>query len=125
MKCLTYPKNLCVQTVNRTMEHVEFDKIHRRIEGNPDPEKCFLSQGYVCHGICNSWKVRCTLLSSRSSLPWMWRTFNGYFKGTKPRCLQLCYKQYMLTSRKCHTRMLKNSCMILDMWYMDLLLEVL
>jgi F420-non-reducing hydrogenase small subunit len=44
------PKKSVCADCQRHMEHVEFDKIHRRLEGDPDPEKCFLSQGYVCLG---------------------------------------------------------------------------
>lgn len=44
------PKKSVCADCQRKMEHVEFDKIYRRIEGNPEPEKCFLSQGYVCLG---------------------------------------------------------------------------
>lgn len=44
------PKKSVCADCQRNMEHVEFDKIYRRIEGDPDPEKCFLSQGYVCLG---------------------------------------------------------------------------
>lgn len=44
------PKKSVCADCQREMEHVEFDTIHRRIEGEPEPGKCFLSQGYVCLG---------------------------------------------------------------------------
>ncbi|MBM4240912.1 MAG: F420-nonreducing hydrogenase [Euryarchaeota archaeon] len=44
------PKKSVCADCDRRMEHIEFDKLYRRIEGDPDPEKCFLSQGYVCLG---------------------------------------------------------------------------
>ena len=44
------PKKSVCADCQRHMEHVKFDKILRRVEGDPDPEKCFLSQGYVCLG---------------------------------------------------------------------------
>jgi len=44
------PKKSVCADCQRQMEHVEFNKIHRRVEGDPDPEKCFLSQGYICLG---------------------------------------------------------------------------
>jgi F420-non-reducing hydrogenase small subunit len=44
------PKKSVCADCSRQMDHVEFDKIYRRIEGDPEPEKCFLSQGYVCLG---------------------------------------------------------------------------
>lgn len=62
------PKKSVCADCQRNMEHVEFDKIHRRVEGDPDPEKCFLSQGYVCLGsvtlgrcgaLCTSAGVAC------------------------------------------------------------------
>ncbi|HPX77375.1 MAG TPA: F420-nonreducing hydrogenase, partial [Methanobacterium sp.] len=60
-------KTVCADCQNQ-MEHVEFDKIKRRIEGEPEPGKCFLSQGYVClgsvtlgrcGGLCTSAGVPC------------------------------------------------------------------
>jgi len=44
------PKKSVCADCQRWMDHVEFDKIHRRVEGDPDPQQCFLSQGYVCLG---------------------------------------------------------------------------
>ncbi|MGO9386793.1 MAG: F420-nonreducing hydrogenase [Methanobacterium sp.] len=44
------PKKSVCADCQRHMEHVKFDKILRRVEGDPDPEICFLSQGYVCLG---------------------------------------------------------------------------
>jgi len=44
------PKKSVCADCQREMEHVEFDTIHRRIEGDPEPGKCFLSQGYICLG---------------------------------------------------------------------------
>jgi F420-non-reducing hydrogenase small subunit len=44
------PKKSVCADCQREMEHVEFDKIHRRVEGVPADGKCFLSQGYVCLG---------------------------------------------------------------------------
>jgi F420-non-reducing hydrogenase small subunit len=44
------PKKSVCADCQRAMEHIEFDKIRRRIEGDPEPGKCFLSQGYVCLG---------------------------------------------------------------------------
>lgn len=44
------PKKSVCADCSRWMDHVEFDKLQRRIEGDPDPQKCFLSQGYVCLG---------------------------------------------------------------------------
>ena len=34
----------------RTMEKTEVDRIKPASEGIPDPERCFLSQGYICMG---------------------------------------------------------------------------
>jgi F420-non-reducing hydrogenase small subunit len=44
------PKKSVCADCHREMEHVEYDKIHRRVEGTPTDGKCFLSQGYVCLG---------------------------------------------------------------------------
>jgi F420-non-reducing hydrogenase small subunit len=44
------PKKSVCADCQREMEHVEYDKIHRRVEGSPVEGKCFLSQGYVCLG---------------------------------------------------------------------------
>jgi F420-non-reducing hydrogenase small subunit len=44
------PKKTVCADCQRAMEHIEFNEIHRRIEGDPEPGKCFLSQGYVCLG---------------------------------------------------------------------------
>ncbi len=44
------PKKSVCADCERHMEHVKFDKILRRVEGDPDSEICFLSQGYVCLG---------------------------------------------------------------------------
>jgi len=44
------PKKSVCADCGRWMDHVEFNKIHRRVEGEPDPRQCFLSQGYVCLG---------------------------------------------------------------------------
>jgi F420-non-reducing hydrogenase small subunit len=44
------PKKSVCADCQREMEHIENDTIHRRVEGNPEPGKCFLSQGYVCLG---------------------------------------------------------------------------
>ncbi|BDZ71935.1 hypothetical protein GCM10025861_24520 [Methanobacterium petrolearium] len=46
---------------------MEFDKIHRRIEGDPDPGKCFLSQGYVCLGSVTL--GRCGALCTSAGIP--------------------------------------------------------
>jgi F420-non-reducing hydrogenase small subunit len=60
-------KTVCADCQNQ-MEHIEFNKIKRRIEGEPEPGKCFLSQGYVClgsvtlgrcGGLCTSAGVPC------------------------------------------------------------------
>jgi F420-non-reducing hydrogenase small subunit len=44
------PKKSVCADCQRWMDHVEFDKIQRRVEGDPDPKQCFLSQGYLCLG---------------------------------------------------------------------------
>lgn len=44
------PKKSVCADCQREMEHVEYDKIYRRVEGTPVEGKCFLSQGYVCLG---------------------------------------------------------------------------
>jgi len=44
------PKKTVCADCERWMDHVEFDKIQRRVEGEPDPKQCFLSQGYLCLG---------------------------------------------------------------------------
>ncbi len=44
------PKKSVCADCERWMDHVEFDKIHRRVEGDPDARQCFLSQGYICLG---------------------------------------------------------------------------
>ncbi len=61
------PKKSVCADCSRTMEHVEFDKVHRRIEGEPDQEKCFLSQGYVCMGSVTL--GRCGALCSSAGVP--------------------------------------------------------
>lgn len=61
------PKKSVCADCNRRMEHIEFDKIYRRIEGDPDPEKCFLSQGYVCLGSVTL--GRCGSLCSNAGVP--------------------------------------------------------
>lgn len=59
-------KSVCADCQNQ-MEHIEFDKIHRRIEGNPEPGKCFLSQGYVCMGSVTL--GRCGALCTAAGVP--------------------------------------------------------
>ncbi|MEG3224359.1 MAG: F420-nonreducing hydrogenase [Methanobacteriales archaeon Met13] len=44
------PKKSVCADCQREMEHIEYDKILRRVEGTPEEGKCFLSQGYVCLG---------------------------------------------------------------------------
>jgi len=44
------PKKTVCADCERWMDHVEFDKIQRRVDGEPDPKQCFLSQGYLCLG---------------------------------------------------------------------------
>ncbi|MGZ7043867.1 MAG: NADH-quinone oxidoreductase subunit B family protein [Methanobacterium sp.] len=44
------PKKSVCADCERWMDHVEFNEIHRRVEGDPDPQQCFLSQGYLCLG---------------------------------------------------------------------------
>ena len=61
------PKKSVCADCKRSMEHVEFDKIHRRVEGNPDPGKCFLSQGYVCLGSVTL--GRCGALCTSAGVP--------------------------------------------------------
>jgi F420-non-reducing hydrogenase small subunit len=41
--------NICHSCV-RKMDETEVDSIRRNYEGTPDPELCFLSQGYLCFG---------------------------------------------------------------------------
>ncbi|MCC7557529.1 MAG: F420-nonreducing hydrogenase, partial [Methanobacteriaceae archaeon] len=45
----------------------EFDKIQRRIEGEPDPQQCFLSQGYICLGSVTL--GRCGALCTEAGVP--------------------------------------------------------
>lgn len=59
-------KSVCAEC-SRWMDHVEFEKLHRRIEGNPDPQKCFLSQGYVCLGSVTL--GRCSALCTAAGIP--------------------------------------------------------
>ncbi|MTK63317.1 MAG: F420-nonreducing hydrogenase [Methanobacterium sp.] len=61
------PKKSVCADCERTMEHIEFDKIHRRVEGNPDPDLCFLSQGYICMG--SATLGRCGALCSSAGVP--------------------------------------------------------
>mgnify|MGYP001195785552 CR=1 FL=1 len=61
------PKKSVCADCERTMEHVEFDKIHRRVEGTPDPDLCFLSQGYICMG--SATLGRCGALCSSAGVP--------------------------------------------------------
>jgi len=61
------PKKSVCADCSRWMDHVEFDKLNRRIEGNPDPQKCFLSQGYVCLGSVTL--GRCGALCSKAGIP--------------------------------------------------------
>lgn len=61
------PKKSVCADCNRWMDHVEFDKLHRRIEGDPDPQKCFLSQGYVCLGSVTL--GRCGALCTEAGIP--------------------------------------------------------
>ncbi|WP_321422264.1 F420-nonreducing hydrogenase [uncultured Methanobacterium sp.] len=61
------PKKSVCADCQREMEHVEFDKIHRRIEGTPEPGKCFLSQGYVCLGSVTL--GRCGGLCTEAGIP--------------------------------------------------------
>ena len=39
-----------MQTASGKWNTLNLIKLHRRIEGEPEPGKCFLSQGYVCLG---------------------------------------------------------------------------
>lgn len=59
-------KSVCADCL-RWMDHVEFDKLNRRIEGDPDPQKCFLSQGYVCLGSVTL--GRCGALCTAAGIP--------------------------------------------------------
>jgi F420-non-reducing hydrogenase small subunit len=61
------PKKSVCADCSRWMDHVEFDKLNRRIEGDPDPQKCFLSQGYVCLGSVTL--GRCGALCSKAGIP--------------------------------------------------------
>lgn len=61
------PKKTVCADCSRWMDHVEIDKINRRIEGNPDPQKCFLSQGYVCLGSVTL--GRCGALCTAAGIP--------------------------------------------------------
>jgi F420-non-reducing hydrogenase small subunit len=61
------PKKSVCADCSRRMEHIEFDNIRRRIEGEPDPEKCFLSQGYLCLGSVTL--GRCGALCSAAGIP--------------------------------------------------------
>lgn len=61
------PKKSVCADCSRRMEHKEFNTLHRRIEGETDPEKCFLSQGYVCLG--SATLGRCGALCTRAGIP--------------------------------------------------------
>ncbi|MCZ3364770.1 MULTISPECIES: F420-nonreducing hydrogenase [Methanobacterium] len=61
------PKKSVCADCSRWMDHVEFDKLNRRIEGDPDPQKCFLSQGYVCLGSVTL--GRCGALCTSAGIP--------------------------------------------------------
>jgi len=61
------PKKSVCADCNREMEHIEFDKIHRRIEGSPKEGQCFLSQGYVCLGSVTL--GRCGALCTEAGIP--------------------------------------------------------
>ena len=61
------PKKSVCADCSRWMDHVEFDKLNRRIEGDPDPQKCFLSQGYVCLGSVTL--GRCGALCTAAGIP--------------------------------------------------------
>ena len=61
------PKKSVCADCSRWMDHVEFDKLNRRIEGDPDPQKCFLSQGYVCLGSVTH--GRCGALCTAAGIP--------------------------------------------------------
>lgn len=61
------PKKSVCADCQRWMDHVEFDKIYRRIEGEPDPQQCFLSQGYVCLGSVTL--GRCGALCTEAGVP--------------------------------------------------------
>ena len=61
------PKKSVCADCSRWMDHVEFDRLNRRIEGDPDPQKCFLSQGYVCLGSVTL--GRCGALCTAAGIP--------------------------------------------------------
>jgi len=61
------PKKSVCADCSRWMDHVEFDRLNRRIEGDPDPQKCFLSQGYVCLGSVTL--GRCGALCTSAGIP--------------------------------------------------------
>lgn len=61
------PKKSVCADCQREMEHIEYDKIHRRIEGEAEPGKCFLSQGYVCLGSVTL--GRCGALCTEAGVP--------------------------------------------------------
>lgn len=61
------PKKSVCADCSRRMEHKEFNTLHRRIEGETDPEKCFLSQGYVCLG--STTLGRCGALCTKAGIP--------------------------------------------------------
>jgi F420-non-reducing hydrogenase small subunit len=61
------PKKSVCADCSRWMDHVEFEKLNRRIEGDPDPQKCFLSQGYVCLGSVTL--GRCGALCTAAGIP--------------------------------------------------------
>lgn len=61
------PKKSVCADCQRKMEDKEFNVIHRRVEGEPDPEKCFLSQGYICLG--SATLGRCGALCTKAGVP--------------------------------------------------------
>jgi F420-non-reducing hydrogenase small subunit len=61
------PKKSVCADCHRQMDHVEFDKLKRRVVGDTDPEKCFLSQGYICLGSVTL--GRCGALCSAAGIP--------------------------------------------------------